>query len=186
MLANPKVAPDTQTASMPACYATRVPTCGTPLNDWNPPRYSSCTKAHRAQFASVWKSTRFLRLTAFARRHERQKLDSPRAILRELQVGRYQRHATCKTFRGCTVTMTQRKSTRPSPRLVLHDVQFEVTRQANGRDKLCAYVQCERRKCKQNIDVCRGCERLARIESHEAGYVVLCHAEDETFERDED
>ena len=82
--------------------------------------------------------------------------------------------------------MPAQKSTRPSPRLVVHDIQFEVVRQPNGRDKLCAYVQCERRKCRLNVDDCRGCERLARIEVHEAGYVVLCHAEDETFERDED
>lgn len=82
--------------------------------------------------------------------------------------------------------MTQHKSTRPSPRLVVHDMQFEVTRQANGKDKLCAYVQCERRKCKKNVDDCRACERLVRIEAHEAGYVVLCHAEDETFDRDDD
>ncbi|HET8933510.1 MAG TPA: hypothetical protein VFN67_08730 [Polyangiales bacterium] len=38
MLANPKVAPDTQTASMPDRYATRVPTCGMPLIVWNPAR----------------------------------------------------------------------------------------------------------------------------------------------------
>lgn len=69
---------------------------------------------------------------------------------------------------------------------MVHDIRFEVARRADGSDKLCAYVQCERRKVKQSVDDCRGCERFARIEAHEAGYIVLCHAEDETFERDDD
>lgn len=81
--------------------------------------------------------------------------------------------------------MTEPKSTRPSARLVVHDMELEVRRQADGRDKLCAYVHCQRRKQKLSLDECRGCERLARIEAHEAGYVVLCRAEDETFERED-
>jgi hypothetical protein len=37
-----------------------------------------------------------------------------------------------------------------------------------------------------SVDECCVCERLARIDVHEAGYVVLCHAEDESFERDDE
>jgi hypothetical protein len=78
--------------------------------------------------------------------------------------------------------MTSRKLVRPGARLVVHDIHMETVSQADGTEKLCAYVQCQRRKSKLNVDACRSCERLVRIDSHEAGYVVLCRSEDETFD----
>lgn len=77
--------------------------------------------------------------------------------------------------------MTQPKTLRPSTRLVQHDIRFEA-RESNGRGSLRVLVDCERRGGPQCIDTCRSCERFARIEPHEAGYVLLCRSEDETFE----
>jgi len=81
--------------------------------------------------------------------------------------------------------MPPTKRLRPSTRLVVHDIRLEVTPRANGRDELRASVECERRKCKLDVNECRACERLVRIDSHEAGFVVLCRSEDETFDPDE-
>ena len=68
---------------------------------------------------------------------------------------------------------------------MVHDIRVDVAPRANGGEELCAYVECERRKCKLNVNECRACERLVRIDSHEAGFVVLCRSEDETFDADE-
>ena len=76
------------------------------------------------------------------------------------------------------------KRNRPRHHLVVHDIQFESKSQADGSDKLSAYVDCERRGRRIALDECRACERLDRIDSHEAGYVVLCRSEDETFDAD--
>ena len=81
--------------------------------------------------------------------------------------------------------MTARKKIRPSSRLVVHDIEFERTREPDGSEKVRACIACERRKCKLDVDECRACERLARIDSHEAGFVVLCRSEDESFDADE-
>jgi hypothetical protein len=48
-----------------------------------------------------------------------------------------------------------------------------------------ATIECERRKCRLPIDECRACERFARIEAHEAGYVMLCRSQDESFDVDD-
>lgn len=77
------------------------------------------------------------------------------------------------------------KKTRPSSHLVVHDILFELRSEADGSNKLHAFVDCKRRKCRLNVDECRACERLGRIDSHEAGFVVLCRSEDELFEADE-
>lgn len=74
------------------------------------------------------------------------------------------------------------KKTRPSARLVVHDIQIEPCAQPDGSRKLCGYVDCERRKYRLDVDECRACERLVRIDSHEAGFVVLCRSEDENFD----
>lgn len=88
-------------------------------------------------------------------------------------------------FASQWVAMTPPKKVRPSARLVVHDIRVELTPQPTGGEKLCAYVECERRRCKLNVDECRSCERLVRIDSHEAGFVVLCRSKDETFDSDE-
>ena len=80
------------------------------------------------------------------------------------------------------MTGTPPKKTRPSTRLVLHDIRVERCEQPDGSTKLCALVDCERRKRRLDVDECRACERLTRIDVHEAGFVVLCRSEDESFE----
>jgi hypothetical protein len=78
--------------------------------------------------------------------------------------------------------MTPSERLRPKTRLVVHDIHMELEPQREGPDKLRLYVECERRKCKLSVDECGVCERLERIDSHEAGFAVLCRSEDETFE----
>jgi hypothetical protein len=46
-------------------------------------------------------------------------------------------------------------------------------------------AECERHQSRFDVDVCRSCERFARIEMHEGGFVVLCRSEDEDFDVDE-
>jgi hypothetical protein len=81
--------------------------------------------------------------------------------------------------------MTSKKLVRPGSRLVVHDIHVDTVRLADGSEKVCAYVDCQRRKSKLKVDECRSCERLVRIDSHEAGYVIVCRAEDEVFDSDE-
>ena len=81
--------------------------------------------------------------------------------------------------------MTQAKRLRPSSRLVAHDLEFVPAEAPGGSKRMLATIACERRDCTLNIDECRACERFARIEAHEAGYVMLCRSQDETFDADE-
>lgn len=64
-------------------------------------------------------------------------------------------------------------------RLVAHDIRVERRVADEGKERVVATVECERRGtlC---VDECRACPRFARIEVHEAGYLMLCrvHAPD--------
>lgn len=81
--------------------------------------------------------------------------------------------------------MTESFSLRPSSRLIQHDVRFEL-RPDGRRVKLRVVIDCQRTGTARTVDDCRGCERFARIEAHEAGYILLCRALDEPFENTED
>jgi hypothetical protein len=74
---------------------------------------------------------------------------------------------------------SDRKS-RPHWRLVAHDIHFVVGERRDAAVAT-AVVACERRNCnKVSVQsTCVYCERFARIEPHEAGYLVLCRAADE-------
>ncbi len=72
-----------------------------------------------------------------------------------------------------------RTTVRPHPRLVPHDLAITRTASALGRGKVVAAIYCERVGAEVSVDVCRLCQRFARIEPHEAGYVLLCRSCDE-------
>lgn len=69
-----------------------------------------------------------------------------------------------------------------SSRLVQHDVRLTRQPSQGERAKVVASVHCERRDCETLVEACARCARFARIEPHEAGYVLLCRAEDETID----
>ena len=73
------------------------------------------------------------------------------------------------------------RRSRPGAKLVPHDLSI-ARKDAGGTE---ATVYCERRDCKLNINECRSCERFARIDVHEAGYVMLCRSTDEAVDEDE-
>jgi hypothetical protein len=57
-----------------------------------------------------------------------------------------------------------------------------VRKADSGAPRVCATVLCERRAQQLDVEVCRVCERFGRIDVHEAGYVMLCRAEDEELD----
>jgi hypothetical protein len=71
------------------------------------------------------------------------------------------------------------RPSRPSRRLVVHDIRLERQVHGDGSAEVKALVQCEQAACEVVANGCAHCKRFVRIESHEAGYVLLCHAEDE-------
>lgn len=81
-------------------------------------------------------------------------------------------------------TLPTRRS-RPSSRLVVHDVRFVPVDANSDAPRVRATIKCERRDCILDVEVCRECERFARVDVHEAGYVMLCRSQDEEFDTDE-
>lgn len=77
---------------------------------------------------------------------------------------------------------TPSATARPHSRLVQHDIRFDLVRSADGRHRLVALVDCERRGCTMRVDDCRYCERFAHIDVHEAGYTMACRSTDERRE----
>jgi hypothetical protein len=71
------------------------------------------------------------------------------------------------------------RSPRPSSRLVPHEIQLTRKPSESGTSPVVATIHCERRDCTLNVETCGYCERFARIETHEAGYVMLCRSKDE-------
>jgi hypothetical protein len=70
----------------------------------------------------------------------------------------------------------------PDDHLIGHDVRFERKRSASGALLVIATIDCERQGCRIPVDVCRECPRFARIDVHEAGYVMLCRSADRPLE----
>ena len=60
-----------------------------------------------------------------------------------------------------------------------HRIRLE--RKMFGPDiaKVIATVECKRRSCTLEVEECAYCERFERIETHEAGYSMLCRSSDE-------
>jgi hypothetical protein len=67
---------------------------------------------------------------------------------------------------------------RPSSKLVVHDIHLEPEVSEDGTRRVSARVQCERARGEVLVDTCARCPRFVRIETHEAGYTLLCHAKD--------
>lgn len=72
-----------------------------------------------------------------------------------------------------------RPSSRPHPRLVLHDIELEKQCRGDRAEQVVALVECERRGTRMSVDACRCCERFAFVEPHEAGYALYCRSTDE-------
>jgi hypothetical protein len=67
---------------------------------------------------------------------------------------------------------------KPSHKLVEHDIRLTTELSEDGTRRVLALVQCERTGCEMSAATCAGCPRFVRIEAHEAGYTLLCHAYD--------
>jgi len=81
--------------------------------------------------------------------------------------------------------MTVPKRLRPSSCPVMHDIRFAHAPLPGGGSKLVACIECERRGCVLDVEVCRACERFCRIETHEGGFVMLCRSLDERIDTEE-
>lgn len=66
----------------------------------------------------------------------------------------------------------------PHSRLVPHEIRIAREEGKHGKPEVVATIACERQACVLRVDVCVRCERFARIEPHEAGYVMLCRSTD--------
>lgn len=73
---------------------------------------------------------------------------------------------------------------KPSARLIEHDVRVRLQLVRPGVAEVTATVECERRQCTRDVELCAYCERFARIEVHEAGYTLLCRSADELDSED--
>lgn len=63
-------------------------------------------------------------------------------------------------------------------RLVQQDIL--LSREArDGTTRVVARVECARRDCVVEVEYCARCPHFARIETHEAGYLMLCRAADQ-------
>lgn len=70
-------------------------------------------------------------------------------------------------------------NTTSSPSSLLeHDIRL-AREAAEGCSRVVASVECERAGCCVRVETCARCPRFARIEPHEAGYILLCRARDE-------
>jgi len=67
---------------------------------------------------------------------------------------------------------------RPHSRLVPHEIRLARAEGGNGKPEVVATIECERKACVMRVEACVHCERFARIEPHEAGYVMLCRSTD--------
>jgi hypothetical protein len=58
-----------------------------------------------------------------------------------------------------------------SPLLVQQDIKIERERDSG---RVVASAVCRRKGCSVNVEDCAQCAYFARIDVHEAGYVMLC------------
>ncbi|HKU36710.1 MAG TPA: hypothetical protein VJR89_01150 [Polyangiales bacterium] len=65
---------------------------------------------------------------------------------------------------------------------MVHDIEFVTTDVKSDAPRVRATIQCERRDQTLDVESCRSCERFARVDVHEAGYVMLCRSEDEQLD----
>jgi hypothetical protein len=66
---------------------------------------------------------------------------------------------------------------------VQQDIQ--LTRESRGEaTRVVARVECARRDCNMEVEGCARCAHFVRIETHEAGYVLLCREDEEPEQSD--
>ena len=63
--------------------------------------------------------------------------------------------------------------------LVQQDIRIEREVPDDPASRVVASVHCAHKDCIVDVEDCAGCARFARIEPHEAGYVLLCCVEDQ-------
>jgi hypothetical protein len=80
------------------------------------------------------------------------------------------------------MTTPANRKMRSASCLVLHDLHLTRVQSEQGRPQVVASVRCERQGCEVSVEACARCVHFARIEPHEAGYVLLCREHDETME----
>lgn len=76
--------------------------------------------------------------------------------------------------------------TEPPPRpeqprrshLLQQDIAITRVDASDPTSRVVAHVHCTRRRCAIEVRDCADCQHFARIEVHEAGYVLLCQQED--------
>lgn len=62
------------------------------------------------------------------------------------------------------------------PSLVLQDILLQREPQSG---RVVASAVCARKGCSVNVEDCAHCAHFARIDSHEAGYVLVCRTGDD-------
>jgi hypothetical protein len=74
----------------------------------------------------------------------------------------------------------------PGPEKVsnAHLTQYDIhlARDPDRPTKVVASVMCERRGCEMLVEACARCPHFARIETHEAGYLLRCREREDTSE----
>jgi hypothetical protein len=65
------------------------------------------------------------------------------------------------------------KSSKP-PLLIQQDIELQRERDSG---RVIASAVCARKGCSVNVEDCARCAHFARIDTHEAGYVLVCRTE---------
>jgi hypothetical protein len=74
---------------------------------------------------------------------------------------------------------------RRRAQLVQQDIHIAREEPGDGSSRVVARVHCARRNCAMEVEECAACAHFARIEVHEAGYLLLCTAHAEARETDD-
>lgn len=81
---------------------------------------------------------------------------------------------------GVVSTEPKRRPSRPLDTLVAHEMTWDAAAERSGSgDETQPAVWCERQNRSVGFQTCRSCERFARVDVHEAGYVMMCRSLDE-------
>ncbi|MFM2418578.1 MAG: hypothetical protein RL385_3301, partial [Pseudomonadota bacterium] len=82
--------------------------------------------------------------------------------------------------REVCVSINSRASTQPLHQglPIVHDVRLRREQRCDGSSRVIAEIDCERKGEPMSVEDCANCARFVRIDTHEAGYVVLCYDRD--------
>lgn len=73
---------------------------------------------------------------------------------------------------------TPKRPSASSLHLIEQDIHVRRLPAAAGA-RVVAEVQCARRGCTMDVEQCARCPHFVRIETHEAGYLMLCSADED-------